>query len=106
MAHSISAEKRNRQSQARQARNRWSKRRVHTAVKSFDEAVLHSDKGKSAEAFQTAVSTLDRVAAKGAIHPNKAARKKSRMAKKLNALKTGAKSHAAPGKTSGKSKKS
>lgn len=91
MAHSISAEKRIRQSKKHQARNRWSKRRVHEAVKEFDGLTHGGDKAKAEEAFRAASATLDRVAAKGAIHPNKAARKKSRLAKRLNAMKAGAK---------------
>ncbi len=83
MAHSLSAKKRMRQNVKRRAINRWRKGLVKDAVKSFEQA-LETDKTKAAELLRAASSRLDRVAAKGTIHKNTAARKKSRLAKRLH----------------------
>lgn len=90
MASTLSARKRIRQNQAQNARNRWRKRRIQTAVKAFDEIVdKHGAYADAEKAFREASAVLDRVAAKKTIHHNKAARKKSRMARKLASLKKG-----------------
>lgn len=86
MAHSLSAQKRVRQNIAANARNRWRKRLVKDDVKTFLDAVTGGDKAKAAEAFKNATKHLDQVAAKGTIHKNAAARKKSRLAARLNAM--------------------
>jgi small subunit ribosomal protein S20 len=83
VAHSLSAKKRMRQNVKRRAINRWRKGLVKDAVKSFEQA-LETDKAKAAELLRAASSRLDRVAAKGTIHKNTAARKKSRLAKRLH----------------------
>ena len=84
MAHSISAQKRIRQNRTRRALNRWRKRRIHVAVKEF-EATLHGGSRDDAQsAYVKVVSLLDKVAGQGAIHRNKAARKKSRLARRLH----------------------
>ncbi len=90
MASTLSSRKRIRQNQNQNARNRWRKRRIQSAVKAFDELVVHHGAFADAEkAFRDAAAILDRVAGKKTIHRNKAARKKSRMAKKLATLKKG-----------------
>jgi small subunit ribosomal protein S20 len=58
------------------ARNRAQRSTLRTALKK-----AHSDEANAAEKL-TAVTLLDRAARKGLIHPNAAARHKSRMAKK------------------------
>jgi small subunit ribosomal protein S20 len=85
VAHSLSAKKRIRQNAKRRARNRWRKGLVKQAVKDFEEA-LATDKQKAAEQLKTVFRRLDKVAAKGTIHKNAAARKKSRLAKRLHKL--------------------
>ncbi len=90
MAHSLSAKKRIRQGEKRRARNRWRKRRVKDEVKSFLAAVHEGDATKAAEAFRNASKALDQVAATGTIHRNAAARTKSRLARRLNALQPAA----------------
>jgi len=55
-------------------------------VKKAELAIASGDKSAAQEAVLTATSTLDRVCAKGVIHPNNAARRKSRLMKKFNAL--------------------
>ena len=86
MAHSLSAKKRIRQNVKRRARNRWRKEQVKQAVKGFDEAVKQGDKVKAAEQLNLCYKKLDQVAGTGAIHKNSAARKKARLAKRLNEI--------------------
>ena len=86
MAHSLSAKKRVRQNKKSRALNRWRKSRIKEDVKSFLRAVREGDAGKAEQAYRTATATLDKVAAKGAIHKNAAARRKSRLAKRLHRL--------------------
>ncbi len=72
MPNLASAKKRLRQSAKRQLRNQIAKTRIKTEVK----------KALAGEQ-NLAVSVIDRAAAKGIIHKNAAARKKSRLAKRL-----------------------
>ncbi len=86
MPNTESAAKRIRQDADRAARNRWRRGKIKTQVKAFLDAV-HTGNPKTAEAeFRKAAAILDRVATTSTMHRNTAARKKSRMAKKLNAL--------------------
>ena len=86
MAHSLSAKKRIRQAEKHRGRNRWRKDQAKGAVKSLEQA-LHSGKKQDAAAkFKDMQKTLDKVAAKGTIHKNAVARKKSRMAKRVNKM--------------------
>lgn len=87
MAHTLSAKKRIRQSGKRNALNRWRKRRVHMAVQAFEKSVAAGNVQEAEAAYRTATSVLDKVAGTGAIHANKAARKKSRLAHRLNAMR-------------------
>jgi small subunit ribosomal protein S20 len=48
-----------------------------TLFKRLERAVEDGDKNSAAEQHRSLVQLLDRAAARGAIHPNKAARKKS-----------------------------
>lgn len=89
MAHSLSAKKRVRQNEKRRARNRYRKTLIRDEVKSFAAAVTAGDVKKAEEALKATVIRLDKVAAKGTIHKNAAARKRSRLTKRLNLLKAG-----------------
>jgi small subunit ribosomal protein S20 len=71
-----SAKKNMRKSRAAAVRNRAQRSALRTALKK-----AHSTEAEAAERL-TAVTLLDRAARKGLIHPNAAARHKSRMAKK------------------------
>jgi small subunit ribosomal protein S20 len=71
---SSSAKKRTRQARRRAARNRARKSAVKTALKKARQS-------RTEEAVREAASVLDRAAGKGLLHPNQAARKKSRLAK-------------------------
>ena len=81
-----SAIKRVKTSEARNAQNTTAKSAMRTAVKKVEAAVTTNDAAATKEAFVAAASKLDKAAAKGLIHKNAAARKKSRLAKKANAL--------------------
>ena len=85
MAHSLSAKKRVRQTMKRRARNRARKEQVKDQVKSFLSALTHGDFKKAGEELNKATQKLDRTAGKGTIHKNAAARKRSRLTKRLNA---------------------
>ena len=89
MAHSLSAKKRVRQNIKRRARNRHRKEVIKDSVKGFTAALSSGDLSKAATALNDAVKRLDKVAAKGTIHKNTAARKRSRLAKRLNAAQKG-----------------
>ena len=80
MANSNSAKKRVRQSRRRQERNRQQKSRLKTAVKEVENA---ADGDTAAEAFKRASALLDRAGRKNLMHPNKANRKKSQLARSV-----------------------
>ena len=71
-----SAEKRMRTNEARRTRNRRDRSRLRSAVKRVREP---QGAAPQADDLQRAISLLDRSARKGLIHPNKAARDKSRL---------------------------
>lgn len=81
-----SAAKRHRQSEKRRLHNRIVRSRVRTSVKKILLAVQAGQKEDAASAFRSFSALIDSAARKGVYHPNTAARKKSRMAKKVNAL--------------------
>jgi small subunit ribosomal protein S20 len=83
LAHSRSSRKRWRQSLERRARNRSTKSRTRTLV--TKALIFIDDEPTGAEdAVKAAISSLDRAAQKGVIHPNAAARSKSRLLKRFN----------------------
>ena len=61
---------------------------VKTQIKHFEAAILEGDVAKATVQHRLLVKKLDKVAATSTLHKNTAARMKSRMAKKLNGLKT------------------
>ncbi len=89
MAHSLSAKKRIRQNQKHRARNRARKDLIKEQIKGFTVALASGSVEKAEEALRATTARLDRVASKGTIHKNTAARKRSRLAKRLNGLKAG-----------------
>lgn len=88
MAHSLSAKKRIRQNEKRNARNRWRKERVKDAVKAFDAAVEAGNLDEAQQLLQQASRVIDKVAATPALHKNAAARRRSQLARKLNAARS------------------
>ncbi len=87
MAHTLSARKRVRQSAKLRELNRDRKRLVRLEMKKIQSVIAGGDKTAATAEFKKTQQILDRVATRGTIHPNTAARRKSRLAKKLNALK-------------------
>ena len=88
MPNNPSAEKRMRQEQKRRLHNRSVKSIVKTQITRARQVINSNTSAESAEeAVRAAVSELDRAAKKGVIHPNNAARRKSRLMKQLNATK-------------------
>jgi small subunit ribosomal protein S20 len=87
MAHSLSSKKRMRQNEKHRQINRARRSAVKTAVRKFTEAAQSGSKDSAEQAFRQAARRLDQTAAKGTVHRNAAARRKSRLAKRLNALK-------------------
>lgn len=83
MAHSKSAQKRIRQNIKRRAINRWRMRNMRVAIKAFEDSM--SSGGDAVAAYRSAASIVDKTAQKGVIHRNQAARRKSRMNKRLKA---------------------
>ena len=81
-----SAIKRVKTREARNDQNTTAKSAMRTAVKKVEAAISTNDGAAAKEVFATAASKLDKAAAKGLIHKNAAARKKSRLMKKTNAL--------------------
>lgn len=87
MANTSSAIKRIRQSEKSRVRNRAVRSRMRTYIKRANTAIV-TDGDAAAEAVHTAISELDRAAKKGIIHANNAARRKSRLMRKLHAAET------------------
>lgn len=84
MPHHKSAIKRMRQNEKRRMRNRARKSRMKTAIRAVEEAMLEKNVEKVQQKLREAVSIIAKTAAKGTIHRNKAARKISRLTKKVN----------------------
>ena len=82
-----SAKKRLRQSLERRARNRAVKSSLKTQIKKVSATAAGGDGEATEEEFRLAVKKLDQAAAKRIIHPNKAARLKSRLSARLKAAK-------------------
>lgn len=78
-----SVQKRIRQNAKHHAYNQHYKSRVRTLVKNVMQTTNKSD---AEPIYRKAVSTIDKVASKGVIHKNKAAREKSKITKHLNSL--------------------
>ena len=86
MAHSLSAKKRVRQNVKSNATNRARKSQVKTQIKHLEEALDSGDAKAANEQYRLVVKNLDKTASTSTMHKKTAARKKSRLAKKLNAL--------------------
>ena len=85
MANHKSALKRNRQSQVRRERNRMNRTKVKTVVKKIEAAVeVEGSVEQAREALVAAIPVIERAAAKGAFHKRTAARKVSRLTRKVN----------------------
>lgn len=86
MAHHSAAIKSIRQDAKRTVRNRERKSRVRTFVKNLEQAIAAGNKEEATVALRTAQKELLRAASKGVIKPGTAARKVSRLNRKVKAL--------------------
>ncbi len=89
MARSLSSQKRHRQNESLAARNKSRRSEIKTKVRKVADAIVTKDVDAAEKAFREAACVLDRNAGRQTIHPNTAARRKSRLAKRINALKSG-----------------
>ena len=81
-----SAKKRVEVAKVNAARNRIAKSVLKTSIKKFDAAVAEGNREMADSAYRAAVKTIDRSVSKGIQHKNTAARKKSSLTLKLNAM--------------------
>ena len=79
-----SAEKRVRVSERKKLKNKSITSLCKTNITKAEKLILSGDLKAAQEAVAVAVTSLDKAAEKGVIHPNNAARRKSRLMKKLN----------------------
>jgi small subunit ribosomal protein S20 len=91
VAHSLSAKKRVRQNVKRRAINRARKSSIKTRLKHLETALVEGNAGAAKEQYQLLIKELDQTAAAGTMHKKTAARKRSRLAKRLNKLAAQAK---------------
>jgi small subunit ribosomal protein S20 len=86
MANTKQAAKRAKQSLKHRAANVRLRTTLRTAIKKIEKAIASGDANAAQSALRDESSTVDRIARKGIIHRNKAARHKSRLAAKAKAL--------------------
>jgi small subunit ribosomal protein S20 len=79
LANTSQARKRVRQAEKRRQHNASIRSAARTYIKKVVNAIAAGDKTQAEAAFKAAVPVIDRTARKGIIHPNKAARHKSRL---------------------------
>lgn len=91
MANHKSAIKRIRQNDKRRTHNRLFRNRARTLVKKARAMIQSKDLADAKEATRIAIRDLDMAASRGTIHPNNAARRKSRLMKHLAALEASSK---------------
>ncbi len=85
MANIKSALKRIKVIEFKTQRNKMIVSSLRTSVRRFEDALKAGNTDEAKALYKTAAKLIDRAAAKGTLHKNTAARKKSRLAKKLNA---------------------
>lgn len=86
MANIKSAKKRARQAEARREHNASRRSALRTYIKNVIKAIDGKDKAAAEAAYKSAEPVIDRMATKGLIHANKAARHKSRLTARLRAM--------------------
>jgi small subunit ribosomal protein S20 len=97
MPNSPSAAKRLRQSKKRRMHNRITRKIVKTSIKKAIESVGTNDLTKAETDYREAVAKIDKAGARRVLHPNTAARRKSRLARSYAAALTKAKQASAGG---------
>lgn len=86
MANSPQARKRARQAERHRARNVSHRSTVRTYIKKVVAVVETGDAEAASAALEDAIPVIDKMAGKGIMHRNKAARHKARLSAKVNAL--------------------
>jgi small subunit ribosomal protein S20 len=86
LANSPQAKKRARQAENRRSHNASLRSLVRTVIKKVVAAIESGDAEQAKAAYNDAVPVIDRMADKGIIHKNKAARHKSRLNAQVKAL--------------------
>jgi len=86
LANIKSAKKRAIQAEKRRQHNASRRSMMRTSIKKVIAAIAGGNKEAAQEAFTAAAPILDRMATKGLIHKNKAARHKSRLSAQIKAL--------------------
>ena len=86
MANTLSAIKRVRQNLKHRARNQARRSRMRTFVRHADAKIAEGDSLEAAQAVRKAISEIDRAVQRGALRANNAARRKSRLMKRLGAI--------------------
>ncbi len=87
MAHSLSAKKRVKQNAKGRSTNRARKSQIKTQTKKLEDIISEGNIAEAEKQYKLTAQKLDKTAATSTMHKKTAARKKSRLAKKLNALK-------------------
>jgi small subunit ribosomal protein S20 len=82
----LSAEKRARQAEKRNIRNRGERSGIKSAAKNVEAAISEGNKEKTQTALLNAIKTISSAKSKGIVHKNNAARKISKLTKKVNAV--------------------
>lgn len=90
MANSPQARKRARQAENRRQHNAGLRSFTRTMIKRVVAAIGEGDYDRAMAAYTAAVPVIDRMADKGLLHKNKAARHKSRLNARIKALQTAA----------------
>jgi small subunit ribosomal protein S20 len=88
MANHFSALKRARQTEKRTVANRANKSRLRSALRKFRAALAAGKQEQAQAGYRETASILDKSVQKGVLHKNTASRYKSRLGKRLNAVKT------------------
>ena len=86
MANIKSAKKRARQSERRREHNASRRSMLRTRIKTVTKAIDARDRAAAEAAYKDAEPVIDRMATKGLIHANKAARHKARLTARIRAL--------------------
>jgi len=87
VAHSLQSKKRARQNDKKRTINRARKSQVKTQIKRFEATLAKGDVDTAADQLKTLSRKLDKTASTSTMHKKTAARKKSRLTKRLNAVK-------------------
>lgn len=86
MAQSKTPAKRARRAEANRLRNKANKSRLKTAIKKYEQALQAGDVQTAQKSLIAVTSLIDKNVSKGILHRNTAARRKSAMARRFNAL--------------------